>query len=175
MRTILSVKYWPIVFLLMQVKNHWWIHVTLAQVTPTPLKIWHPKVPSTWMWLLLLLLCSCGNIIPLAAVITWMPTLTHWGRHKMAAVSQTTLSNAFSWMKMLEFRLRFHWSEPKGPKGPINNNPALFQVMAWRRPGDKPLCEPMMVYLLTHICITRPQWVNVYVIAQRDYVIFNVS
>ena len=36
--------------------------------------------------------------------------LTHWGRHKMAAVLQTTLSNAFSWMKMLEFRLRFHWS-----------------------------------------------------------------
>ena len=28
----------------------------------------------------------------------------------MAAVSQTTLSNAFSWMKMSEFRLRFHWS-----------------------------------------------------------------
>ena len=36
--------------------------------------------------------------------------LTHWGRDKMAAVSQTTLSNAFSWTKMLEFRLRFHWS-----------------------------------------------------------------
>ena len=35
--------------------------------------------------------------------------LTHWGRDKMAAVSQTALSNAFSWMKMLEFRLRFHW------------------------------------------------------------------
>ena len=28
----------------------------------------------------------------------------------MAAVSQTTLSDAFSWMKMLEFRLRFQWS-----------------------------------------------------------------
>ena len=37
-------------------------------------------------------------------------TLTHWGRDKMATVSQTTLSNAFSWMKMLEFRLKFHWS-----------------------------------------------------------------
>ena len=37
-------------------------------------------------------------------------TLTHWGRDKMAAVSQRTLSNAFSWMKMLEFRLKFHWS-----------------------------------------------------------------
>ena len=36
--------------------------------------------------------------------------LTHWGRDKMAAVAQTTLSNALSWMKMLEFLLRFHWS-----------------------------------------------------------------
>ena len=36
--------------------------------------------------------------------------LTHWGRDKMAAVSQTTLSNAFSWMKMFEFWLKFHWS-----------------------------------------------------------------
>ena len=32
--------------------------------------------------------------------------------------------------------------------------------MAWHRPGDKPLFEPMMVSLLTHICVTRPQWVN---------------
>ena len=47
------------------------------------------------------------------------------------------------------------------PKGPINNIPALVQIMAWRRPGDKPSSEPMMVRLLTHICITRPQWVNV--------------
>ena len=36
--------------------------------------------------------------------------LTHWGRDNMAAISLTTLSNAFSWMKMLEFRLKFHWS-----------------------------------------------------------------
>ena len=49
------------------------------------------------------------------------------------------------------------------PKGPINNNPALVQIMAWRRPGDKPLSEPMMVRLLTHICVTRPQWVNTHV------------
>ena len=32
--------------------------------------------------------------------------------------------------------------------------------MAWRRPGDKPLSEPMMVRLTTHICVTRPQWVK---------------
>ena len=45
-------------------------------------------------------------------------------------------------------------------KGQINNNPALVQIMAWRRPGDEPLSEPMMVSLLTHLCVTRPQWVN---------------
>ena len=46
------------------------------------------------------------------------------------------------------------------PKAPINNIPALVQIMAWRRPGDKPLSETMMVSLLTHICVTRPQWVK---------------
>ena len=38
--------------------------------------------------------------------------------------------------------------------------PALVQIMAWRRPGDKPLSEPMLDSLPTHICVTRPQWVN---------------
>ena len=46
------------------------------------------------------------------------------------------------------------------PKVQINNFPALVQIMAWRQPGDKPLSEPMMVSLLTHICVTQPQWVN---------------
>ena len=46
------------------------------------------------------------------------------------------------------------------PKGPISNDPALVQIMACRRSGDKPLSEPMMVSLLTHICVTRPQWIN---------------
>ena len=46
------------------------------------------------------------------------------------------------------------------PRGPINNIPSLVQIMAWRRPGDKPLSEPMMGSLLTHICVTRPQWVK---------------
>ena len=43
------------------------------------------------------------------------------------------------------------------PKGQINNIPALVQIMAWRRSGDKPLSEPMMVSLTTQICVTRPQ------------------
>ena len=46
------------------------------------------------------------------------------------------------------------------PKGLINNIPALVQIMAWCRPGDKPLSEPMLISLPTHICVTRPRWVN---------------
>ena len=49
----------------------------------------------------------------------------------MAALSQTTLTNAFS----IKISLKFVH------KGPINNIPALVQMMAWRRPGDKPLSE----------------------------------
>ena len=57
------------------------------------------------------------------------------------------------WM-LLQIPLKFV------PKGPINNIPALVQIMAWRRPGDKPLSEPMSVLVPTHICVTRPQWVK---------------
>ena len=56
--------------------------------------------------------------------------LTHRGRDKMDAISPMTFSSAFSWMKMFEFRLKFHWSF--FPKGPINNIPALVPIMAWR-------------------------------------------
>ena len=31
------------------------------------------------------------------------------------------------------------------PNGPINNMPALAQIMAWHQSGAKPLSEPMMV------------------------------
>ena len=48
------------------------------------------------------------------------------------------------------------------PEGPIKNIPALVQIMAWRRPGDMPLSETMRVSLPTHMCVTRPQWVNLF-------------
>ena len=34
------------------------------------------------------------------------------------------------------------------PKGPIANKSALFQVMAWRRTGDKPLPEALMTQFI---------------------------
>ena len=33
----------------------------------------------------------------------------HWSQDKMAAILQTKFLNAFSWMKMYEFPLTFHW------------------------------------------------------------------
>ena len=74
------------------------------------------------------------------------------GRHFLDDISK-----GIYWMKTHTFRLRFHWSLFKDP---INNISALVQIMTWRRPGNKPLSEPMMVNVLTHICITRPQWVK---------------
>ena len=32
------------------------------------------------------------------------------------------------------------------PRSPIDNKPAVAQVMAWRRIGDKPLSEPMLTW-----------------------------
>ena len=62
------------------------------------------------------------------------------------------------------------------PKGPINNIPALVQIMAWRRPGDKPLSEPITVVSLpTQICVTRPQWVNHNVWQLLVHVSFTIS
>ena len=52
---------------------------------------------------------SCSSFL-MDVVSNEFVSSTHWGRDKMAAVSQTTLSNVFSWMRMLEFWLRFHWS-----------------------------------------------------------------
>ena len=39
-----------------------------------------------------------------------MRTLTPWGRDKIATISQTIFSNAFSWMKIYEFCFIFHWT-----------------------------------------------------------------
>ena len=72
----------------------------------------------------------------------------------MDAISQTTFSKCIFFLNgyiFIKFSLKYV------RKGPIDNNPALFQIMAWRRPGDKPLSEPMMDSLLTPICVTRPQ------------------
>ena len=83
------------------------------------------------------------------------PGLTHWGRDKMAGdIFKSVFLNENVWIS-INISLKFV------PKGSINNITALFQIMAWYRPRAKPLSEPMMDSLLTHICVTRPEWVQV--------------
>ena len=75
------------------------------------------------------------------------------GRHFADDMFKCIFLNENVWIP-IEISLKFV------PRGSFNNNPALFQIMAWRRPGDKPLSERMLVSSLTHICVTRLQWVK---------------
>ena len=99
-------------------------------------------------------------------LIKWLNTLRprQNGRHFADDIFKCIFLNENVWIP-IKISLKFV------PKGPINNIPALVQIMAWRRPGDKPLSEPMMVSLMMHICVTRPQWVKFYFIQnQRKFV-----
>ena len=62
----------------------------------------------------------------------------------MAAISKRIFLNKNVWISIKISPKFVH-------QGPINDIPALVQIMAWYRPGDKPLSEPIMVRLLTHI------------------------
>ena len=84
------------------------------------------------------------------------------GRHFADDIFKLIFLNENVWIS-IEISLKFV------PQGPINNIPALFQIMAWRRSGDKPLSGPMMVRLPTHICVTRPQWVKVNSCQYRNF------
>ena len=75
------------------------------------------------------------------------------GRHFQDDIFKWIFLNENAWIS-INISLKFV------PGDSISNIPTLVQVMAWRRPGDKPLSEPMMVRSPTHICVTRPQWVN---------------
>ena len=82
---------------------------------------------------------------------TWRPRQN--GRHFPDDIFKYIFLGESVW-NLFEISLKFVF------KGAINNIPALVQIMAWRLPGDKPLSEPMIVRLPTHICVTRPQWVK---------------
>ena len=84
---------------------------------------WHTM--GSWVWSAMMMLsqrlsraCFIVGAKCLALNYGWRSSpfsrprriLTHWRRDKMAAIFQTTFSNAFSWIKMCKLRLRFHWS-----------------------------------------------------------------
>ena len=101
------------------------LHITIAQFKITQRSIHGLSIKiqkNKWYWnnnhicidpfikvetdvILIWLKTWCGTTQLAVQVI-----LTHWGRDKMATISQTTISDSFSRMKMYEVHLIFHWS-----------------------------------------------------------------
>ena len=102
----------------------------------------------------------CYQAIAFTALVPFVLILTHWGWDKMVAISQTTFQMHFLEWKCLNFAQYNKLSLTFVPQLRINNIPALVQITAWRPPGDKALSEWLMVNLLTHKYVTRPQWVE---------------
>ena len=118
---------------------------------------------NVWIYIKILLkfvsMSLTDNKPALVQVISWRPSLTHIcgtrgrrvntfrpiqnGRHFL-----DDIFSAFPWMMIYEFRLRFHW------RLFLKVQLTIYLV------GAKPLSEPMMVRLLTHIVVFWPQWVN---------------
>ena len=97
-------------------------------------------------------------MIPAASIMSLAGTVVV--KHIEAKTKRPSICWWYFQMHFLEVWIPIKISLRFVPNVRINNIPALIQIMAWCRPGDKPLSEPMMVSLLTHICVTRPQGVN---------------
>ena len=85
-----------------------------------------------------------GILMVITGTTTSVLSLRRWGRDKMASISQTTFSRAFSWVKMIDFWLKFHWSLFLRVWSTIFQH-WFRQWLGTYRPGDKPLSESMMV------------------------------
>ena len=118
---------------------------TTVPPPPTPIPTPHPHALLQW---------------PKTMPKGWIWILTH------AIMYIITKGLPFSTrhfqMHYLKWKCRnFDWDSTEFcSQGPIDNTPALIQIMAWRRPCNKLLFDPKMVSLLAHIGVTRPQWVN---------------
>ena len=128
------------------VDNHnplWWQH--------------YPTFPSKLVWRQFSEIPGCTNRIKKSSFgsLYFLNTLRprQNGRHFPDDIFKWIFFNENVWISM-NISLKFI------PRGPINNIPSLVQIMAWRLPGDKPLSEPMIFNLPTHICVTRLHWVR---------------
>ena len=75
------------------------------------------------------------------------------GRGKMIAILQMRFWNGIFSTENVRILIKLVLM------GSINNIRILNQTLAWRWPGNKPLSEQVIVGLLVHTCVTRPQWV----------------
>ena len=84
--------------------------------------------------------------------------LTHWGRDKMAAFIQTTFCNAFPWMKIFVFWLKFQWSLFLGVQLIITE--LWFRKWLGAGQATSHYLNQWWPSLMTHVRFTWPQWVK---------------
>ena len=154
----------PIAWLFYPLKRDWNLWLTSPDGNRTGFGWWQASISA--LGVVIRLRRNCHIWLPLVSPnineIQWYKLTSVWfntlrPRQNGRRFADDTFKRIFLNEKVrisIKISLRFVH------KGQINNIPALVQIMAWRRPGDKPLSEPMMVSLLTHICVTRPQWVK---------------
>ena len=104
---------------------------------------------SAWVWMKEYLLAHglelVNSLRPGALhVHQWTgSSLTHWGQDKMAAIFQMTFSNVFCWMFKLTVFQHWFWQW-------LGTGQATSHYLNQWWPS-----------ILTHICVTWPQWVNI--------------
>ena len=98
-------------------------------------------------------------------LIAWIRIHITWGRDYVAAISQTTFWDAFSYWKYMNFVQDFN-------EVCQGSNLQYFRIGSdsglaptrWKAMfGAKLLSESMMLTLLTHICVTWPQRVKIHI------------
>ena len=95
------------------------------------------------------------TILNLSLVTDLEIGVTHGGRDKMEAMSQTTFQNAFSWMKMFKFRLIFHSS--LFPRLQLTTSGHWFRFWPRAQQATSHYLNQWCPKLPTPICVTRLQ------------------
>ena len=96
--------------------------------------------------------------------------LTHWDWDKMSAIFGTKMFKCIFLNENVQISIKI--SLKFVPKGPINNIPALVQIMVWSQTSY--YLKQWWLSLQMHMHVTWPHWVNIYLklldnIIQNDW------
>ena len=83
---------------------------------------------------------------------------THLTLNRMAAISETAFSNAFTWMESFAFRLKFYWSLL--PSVQLTISPCWFRQWLGAELATIHYLNQCLPSSLTPICGARGRWVN---------------
>ena len=122
-----------------------WLGANLESVPILPMKYTHGFVVYNFV-------VPCFLVL-----VNLLDTLTHLPWTKWPPIWQTTFSVAISWMKMIEFWLKFHWNMFPGVELTISQH--WFRQWLCTDQATSHYCQ-CWSSSLTHICGTRGRWVD---------------